>query len=203
MISVNRECKKCLEVFPLTLEYFYKSKNSKGGFNTSCKDCVKEQAAKWRDSNPETYKKSYNKRDSRVEVQQRLRHINEQRSKSGKYLEWQRKNKDKIKGYREKRAMHKNHDISEDELLLIYEYSNSSCMYCGKSEEEAILRYGQKLHKDHAYNSGSDGIDNCVLACKGCNSSKHNKDWEEWFVSSDCFEEERYRVIEHWLDIWK
>lgn len=114
---------------------------------------------------------------------------------------WQAENKDKLKEYRENRYFTKNHDISNEELALLYDFSGSSCMYCGMSEEESLEMYKQKLHRDHAINYGSNGIENCILACKSCNSTKNDKDWDEWYLKADCFNEERYRLIVEWLEI--
>lgn len=37
-----KECPQCHQFFPLTEEYFYKSKSRKSGFHPWCKQCVKE-----------------------------------------------------------------------------------------------------------------------------------------------------------------
>lgn len=105
-----------------------------------------------------------------------------------------------MKEYRENRKYSKEHNITKEEIDLIYEFSEYSCMYCGISEEEAVDKYRQKLHRDHAINNGTDGIENCILACKGCNSSKNSKDWDEWYLSSECFNEDRFMLIIEWLE---
>ena len=114
--------------------------------------------------------------------------------------EWRRLNKDKIKQYNLERS-HKSHDITNEELLELYDYADHSCMYCGRSENEALEIYNQKLHKDHAYNEGSNGIDNCILACKGCNCRKHTKDWDEWYTEDNpLYDETRFWKITKWLE---
>jgi hypothetical protein len=52
-------------------------------------------------------------------------------------------------------------------------------MYCGMSEEEAKKEFGCRLFRDHFENEGSNGVDNCILCCKRCSSSKHTKPFEE------------------------
>jgi len=200
---LEKQCKKCLETFPSTSEFFYKHKSSRDGLFSSCKECSREYSANWKKENETKWREYYKERDAREHYKAKRLERNREDRKSGKYLEWQRNNKDKIKTYREKRQSHKNHDISNEELAILYDYANSSCMYCGISETEAKAKYNNNLHKDHAYNNGSDGIDNCVLACKGCNSIKHNKDWDEWFISSEVYDEIRYDVIASWLQMWK
>lgn len=106
-----------------------------------------------------------------------------------------------MKQYRLNREMHKRHDISKDELSELFEYANYSCMYCGISEEESLKVFGEKLHKDHAYNDGSNGIDNCILACKSCNSTKHKKDWNEWYTpENEKFNPILFNKIIKWLN---
>jgi len=116
--------------------------------------------------------------------------------------QWANNNRDKIHEYAERHTKNKSHNISKEELQELYTYCESSCMYCGISEREAISLYGQKLHKDHAYNDGSGGIENCVLACKQCNSSKRDLDWDDWFQPPNLkFDTERFNKIKSWLVI--
>lgn len=100
--------------------------------------------------------------------------------------------------------MHKQHKISKQELAILYNYANNSCMYCGISEAKAKELYRQKLHKDHAVNEGSNKIDNCILACKSCNSSKHKMNWDEWYIPENpIYNIERYNKIRNWLNNWE
>jgi 5-methylcytosine-specific restriction endonuclease McrA len=115
--------------------------------------------------------------------------------------QWWRNNPEKIKEYNDWTKMHKTHEITQEELNELYNYANHSCMYCGISEEESLTKYSQKLHRDHAINEGSNKIDNCILACRGCNVSKRDKDWEQWYVPTNPrYDQGRYRVIMEWLN---
>jgi 5-methylcytosine-specific restriction endonuclease McrA len=74
-------------------------------------------------------------------------------------------------------------------------------MYCGMTEVEAKQKFNERLHRDHAYNNGSNEIDNCILACKSCNCTKHKRDWDEWYTSElEFYSEERKNKIEQWLN---
>jgi len=42
----NKKCFRCGEVFPLTSEYFFRSKYKKDGFRNTCKKCVKHYLSK-------------------------------------------------------------------------------------------------------------------------------------------------------------
>jgi predicted DNA-binding protein YlxM (UPF0122 family) len=110
-------------------------------------------------------------------------------------------NPEKQKQYMEN---HRQHDISTKEWNDTLNVLGHECIYCNISEEDAKKKYGQKLHKDHAYNNGSNGIDNCILACKSCNCTKHTKDWDEWFTPENpIYDEVNYNRIKAWLDSFK
>ena len=51
----NKECTRCKESFPVTLDYFYKNPRGRDGFQTRCKTCCKLQVAEKWASNPEYY----------------------------------------------------------------------------------------------------------------------------------------------------
>lgn len=195
----NKKCNTCNEWLPMNEEYFYKNKSSPDGFNTYCKECTKKKSYKWIQNNKEQFKKSRKKYLKGDKYREHLKRRGEFRSNYGK--QYRRNNKEKFKEYRLSRSMHKNHNITEEELKCLYEYADYSCMYCGMSEEEHKQKFNQRLHKDHAINDGSDGIENCVLACKSCNSEKHDWDWNEWYAPKNYkYSEENYNKIYEWLN---
>jgi 5-methylcytosine-specific restriction endonuclease McrA len=150
--------------------------------------------------NPEKYKKSRHKYNKSEKSRKHFYEFGKQYREDGRRKEWEQNNKDKLKQYG-LNHIHKTHDITDDEINQLYEYCNASCMYCGMAEEEHKEIYGQKLHKDHAYNEGSNGIDNCILACKSCNSSKRDNDWDVWYtLDNPKYTEERYIKINQWLE---
>lgn len=117
---------------------------------------------------------------------------------------WRKENKDKISVYSKKYSEEKTHIITKKELSLLYAYCKGLCMYCGMSELEAKDTYGKKLFKDHFYNEGSNGIDNCILCCNGCSSSKRDHDFEEWYIENNpVYSEERYKNVLEWIHSFK
>ncbi|RNB59425.1 hypothetical protein EDM57_04595 [Brevibacillus gelatini] len=199
-------CNKCGDWFPSTDEYFYRNKsNSIDGLHPSCKQCAIIKSIIRQNENPEAIK-AYAKENYRNKVQYYKDKFNRWVNNNPERIkqltkDWRQNNREKLKEYRIERELHKKHDISDEELNELYAYCNSSCMYCGITEEESVEKYGHKLHKDHAINDGSNGIENCILACKSCNSSKRNKDWDVWFTTENPkYTQERFVKIKEWLD---
>ena len=69
------------------------------------------------------------------------------------------------------------HDLYEFNIDKIRQ--NDYCWYCGQRMEAAMLT------KDHVFprvKGGADSIDNIIMVCKTCNSSKGKMDLFEWFA---------------------
>lgn len=68
------------------------------------------------------------------------------------------------------------HDLFEFNITKIKE--NDYCWYCGKEMEPS------KLTKDHVFpraKGGANDLDNIIMVCKECNSSKGKMDLFEWY----------------------
>lgn len=79
-----------------------------------------------------------------------------------------------FKAYKEKRW--KIHDLFEFNIAKIK--ANNFCWYCGKEMEPS------QLTKDHVFprvKGGKDCLDNIIMVCKTCNSSKGKMDLFEWY----------------------
>lgn len=69
------------------------------------------------------------------------------------------------------------HDLLEFNVAKIQQ--NNYCWYCGKEIEPS------KLTKDHVFprsKGGNNDMDNIIMVCKTCNSSKGNMDLFEWYA---------------------
>lgn len=197
----HKLCRICNNWHPMNEEYFYK-KQTKDGFDSYCKECLKKKSDKWRRDNPEKHDISHRKyRKTSKNYRKYVRRNFEHQRDSGYSRNWRQENKTLTAEYNRRYQSNKKHDISKDELKKLYEYANSSCMYCGMSEEDHYKKYNQRLHRDHAINKGSNGIDNCVLACLGCNVAKYNRDWDEWYSpDNDKYDDDRFQMIVDWFD---
>lgn len=80
-----------------------------------------------------------------------------------------------FKAYKEKRW--NIHDLLEFNVTKIQQ--NNYCWYCGTEMEPS------KLTKDHVFprsKGGDNDMDNIIMVCKTCNSSKGNMDLFEWYA---------------------
>lgn len=69
------------------------------------------------------------------------------------------------------------HDLLEFNVEKIRQ--NNYCWYCGKELEPS------KLTKDHVFprsKGGDNDMDNIIMVCKTCNSSKGDMDLFEWYA---------------------
>ena len=70
------------------------------------------------------------------------------------------------------------HDLLEYNVRKIQQ--NDYCWYCGKVMEP------NKLTKDHVFpriKGGDNDMDNIIMVCKSCNSSKGDTDLFEWYFN--------------------
>jgi hypothetical protein len=70
------------------------------------------------------------------------------------------------------------HDLFEFNIAKIKQ--NNYCWYCGKEMDPS------KLTKDHVFlraKGGADDLDNIIMVCKECNSSKGKMDLFEWYAT--------------------
>lgn len=203
----TKVCKTCGIDKPLD-EYYSTVKNSKTKgvyvwYQCSCKECCKTRSKKWIKDNKERYETLIRERDNRPKTKIYHRELSRKRRLEGKHKEWSRKNPDKLREYNEYRTLHKNHKISKPEWDACKKYFNDECAYCGLPSNQHYCKYNEdiklaSLHKEHVNHNGSNELDNCVPACKSCNSSKHTRDFKEWYTSRDFYSKERYDKIIKW-----
>lgn len=194
-----KKCNNCGGEFPENSDFFYRGNNGKG-FHPACKKCEKEKAKQWRINNPERFREHVRKSNLRESMKEYHRRDGKRRREEGFQLEWQRKNKDKTKTYRDNRRS-KIHLINNFEWESCKKYFEFKCCYCGIIIEENYKLYNQDFHKDHYYSDGANDLSNCVPACKSCNSEKHTKDGQDWYDSSNKkFSLKRQKKILKWLE---
>ena len=193
---MDRECSLCKINFPLTENYFYKNGN---GFQPYCKTCSKSKSRKWALDNPDNYIKSHRKSRKKTRLKIREQRKYSDWRPSGKQLQWQRNNKEKLIGYRINRAS-KKHNITLLEWEFCKKYFNQKCAYCGLNLDEHFEMYNQDFHRDHVNHSGENNLSNCVPSCKRCNSSKWEYEFEIWYKENEFYSVKRHQKILKWLN---
>jgi len=123
--------------------------------------------------------------------------ITQKRRENGYYKEMYKNNPEQFKKYNQQ---HRNHNIADEQFESCKKYFKYERCFCGMSEEEAIIKYKQRLHKEHADDDGANDLSNCIPACKGCNSSKWKFELKRWYLQQDFYSEERLQKINKWLN---
>lgn len=200
----KKKCSVCGEEKLLTEFYTQQHYSKKRGYytyyNPSCKECDKKKAKEWNLNNLEQARALRRKYDRKPDRKKAKKKVHEELKNRGYYVEYRRQNKDKIKKYNKKRN-EKNHKITKNEWETCKKYFDNSCAYCGMTNDEAKRLYNNYLHKEHVIHNGSDKIDNCIPACKSCNSSKATKKFEDWYNESNKkYSKDRYNKIIKWLN---
>lgn len=99
-----KRCLKCGNEYPLTPEFFYRTKRSKSGFHAQCKTCSNEATSKWHKDNPDKTKAAQLRYD--------INHPGERRNISKR---WRQNNPEKVKEHaRRDRQLH--HERTRENL---------------------------------------------------------------------------------------
>jgi len=141
-MSDRKLCTKCFQEKPHS--EFWKSRNTKDGFNTKCKDCGREAKRRQKENNPEHYRKKrkeyYHKYEKTIKA--KLRQSN----------------------YIKRWRIETLYGITHEEYLGILAKQNYACAIC---EGELIPGTNKKPHIDHCHETGKvRGV-----LCKGCNTA--------------------------------
>lgn len=187
---------------PAALEYYYKNKsNSIDGLNTWCKKCAVLKSDKWAKDNPERRKELLKRINAKPKKKAMVKAAGKSATERGVRRIWSRKNPDKLKEYNKR---HRIHDITEAEWRSCLKIFGNQCAYCGLPYEKHIVKRNGKyiimnFHKDHVDDKGYNDLRNAVPACQSCNSSKHQSSLDDWYMSRDFYDEEKYNFIIWWI----
>lgn len=201
-----KKCSNCDCWKPMNRKYYYFNNSSKIiPYHSCCIECLIEKSVKYKRENIEKVKE-YNRRYNATPYSKNAVKIANMRYReTGKNKLWQQRNKDKLKEYRDNRKIHKSHNINKNEWENCKNYFSYRCAYCGLAIEDHYIVFKGNVqigdfHKDHFIHEGSNDLSNCVPACKSCNCSKHDKQFEEWFSNDNSiFNVNRYNKIVKWI----
>lgn len=203
---VTKECTICGENKPLCEYYSIEKESKKKGkyiyYHPYCKKCASKKAYQNELNNEESRKRQNSDRVKARRAKTKRKWHQENKEHEREYQrKWRQNNREKLKEYNLNKLANKTHDISNTEWNSCKEYFDNSCAYCGMSEEAAKEKYGQQLHKEHVNHEGSNKLENCVPACKGCNSSKHTFSIKEWYnEENERYSQERKDKVNKWIN---
>ena len=173
----HKFCSICKQELPH--EKFNKTKEIKDGYSVCCKTCNRERL-KIYISNPDVKKRRakyfkkwrrefYSTPAGRIMNQ---KHLNLRRSRKANTV----------------------YNYSDDIWIKTLKHFKYSCAYCGEKES--------KLNQEHVIPLSKGGYytkQNIIPACTYCNSSKHNKDLEEWYPKFVHYSKRRHDIINKWI----
>lgn len=151
--NFHKECLKCNEI--LHVDEFHKNKRGKLGRASYCKKCNGEYHRQLKKSNPDKYKKSARKAQSK----RRKNNLEHCRSQNRIY-QYNRKNKQKAQS---------DGTVTPEFMKKLYEKEN--CCWCG---EFVPVDKRTAEHIKPLSLGGAHSIYNLDMACLSCNSSKKN-----------------------------
>ena len=208
-MNKTKACTKCKVEYPATSEYWHRKKDSKDGFNTQCKVCRNEQNKQWYEDNREQ-KKDYLRvyyQDNKEKIKDYNRaYYQDNKEQLDDYSRaYRQDNKERVRKWRRrskqirKAKKHKlPHTFTTQEWEETKQIFNNSCAYCGMTKEEHRQEYNQILHQDHFIPLSKGGgytKENIIPACRSCNASKKDTDFEEWYPQQEYYSKEREQKI--------
>ena len=172
-----KTCTKCGETLPATTEYFYKHKSCKYGLSGKCKKCIAEQQKQYYEANKERIAERYNQ-----------------------YHQTPQGQANSLNRTVRRRARMKNqgNGITKDQWLEMMNFFNWKCAY----SSEVLSEKGQRSidHIKPLVKGGEHEVWNTVPMYRPYNSSKRDKDMEEWYQEQDFYSEEKLQKIYEWQE---
>lgn len=203
----HKFCINCGEQYPETKEYFFRRGNH---FDTTCKKCRGyEFGTKQSVMNREKidgYKyctecgdllelttKNFYKSNS-VEDGFTTKCKKCIRIKQKENITVIRKNKRIYQQHRRSRKKKLPSTFNQEQWTECKEYFNNSCCYCGEKTVELQQDHFIPISKGGHYTNY-----NIVPACQGCNVSKKDNDFKEWYLQQKFYSKERENKILRYL----
>lgn len=149
--DLDKLCRKCLNTFPATLEFFYKSKGGKYGITPRCKTCVNEDNKIQLQKNPKAAKIKATARSKKHY------HNNLEKSRERNRVAAAKIRSDPIKKAKiQARKRGGGAGLTPEQIREIYDLQNGLCAVCEEPEPTDL---------DHCHFSGAVR----GLLCRHCN----------------------------------
>ena len=209
----SNECRDCLGVKRLETNYFENSKLAKNGLK-KCKYCndiksleqfdihskVKGNTVSYCKDCKHIYKReksSYDRNYLKDNLDIKKAYYNHWKENGG--IELRRMNNQS----REAKKKSLLADLTSTQWEETLKYFNYTCAYCDLSKQEHMDRYDTSLSQDHIIPVTDDGAYsnfNIIPACKSCNSSKNNRELEDFVFNYDVPKEKYLRIIDYIIE---
>lgn len=182
-----------------------------------------KQNLRWRKLNPDKYKLSraehYLKNRDEIRARSKARYEEKKEEILNQMAEYRDQNRDRIRAYfRDYRQSPENKEkirlwksiakmrrrtreaglpieLTLEQWEECLNYFEHSCAYCGRKDDT--------LHKEHfipVIKGGEFTVNNIIPSCGPCNSSKHIKDFFDWYPEQHFYSKERERKILKYLN---
>jgi len=168
-------------------------KERKKQYRKENKDAIKKYTKKYNEENRERNRincKEYNEKNKQYISKQRKQHREENREE---IINREHKKRAKIRNLE--------HSLTTKQWRQCLKHFNNSCAYCGLTDKENMQKYEKALEQDHFIpiaNNGEYTINNIIPACRGCNASKRDRDFFEWYPQQEYYSKEREnKILKH------
>lgn len=175
----HKFCATCKE--QKTYSNFYKSNEIKDGYSPNCAICSRARGKEYNSLPENKIKrakrfKAWRKKFYATEAGRMMnqKHLNLRRSRKASTV----------------------YNYSEDIWIETLKHFKYSCAYCGEKESNLNQEHVIPLSKGGYYTK-----QNIIPACTYCNSSKHNKDLEEWYPKFAHYSKERHDKVNKWIGV--
>lgn len=185
-----------------------------GGFYGECKTCQLKKQYNYNLENRDKIiirKREYNnKRKKEIAEYNKKYYINNSENIKLRVKRWIEENPEKskelsrrsfhIRNSRKKKLLSTFTKSEWNECKKYFENENgvTECAYCGKEMKRVTQDHFIPVSKGGNYSK-----DNILPACSSCNSSKCNKDFDEWYFSKGFYSEERRNKVYTYLNSMK
>lgn len=211
--GLSSQCKECRHEYYLANREYIRKKTKE--YYEENKELVVRKQKEYQEKNKE-HKREYDKiytRENKEKILVRTRkYVNENKKEMKKYWKmyyqknkehiykinqrWKEKNAERVR-MASKRRRNKKADLISDLTLEQWEWIkkhfNNECVYCGEEKP---------LEQDHFVPLSKGGgytVGNIVPACRSCNASKNNSDFEEWYKYQETYDKSREKKIKDYL----
>ena len=187
-------CRVCKLTIPADDDtYFYKKDKGKYGLGTICRDCFKKYSSchylKNKESITEKNKQYYKNNIEKSKKYSKSFHLIYDKTEKGKDVKavaWQK---------RRTLELDLGGSLSKEQWADIKNYFNMRCAYCGEDKKLTIE------HFIPVSKGGTLSINNIIPSCGNCNSSKGNRDFNQWYKNQPYYSKEREENILTYLDM--